>query len=60
MAKMTKEIMAAKLAAMEALKELPKKGWLERAIEEKNQKNTKKSELPIRLEKAEYKNAFWG
>lgn len=57
MAKVTKEEIAAKVAAMEALKQPEKKGWLTELITKKEQP---KKEIPIRLEKAGYRNTFWG
>lgn len=57
MAKVTKEEIAAKVAAMEALKQPEKKGWLQELIIKKEQP---KKEIPIRLEKAGYRNTFWG
>lgn len=56
MAKVTKEEMAAKIAAMEALKQPEKKGWLLELISKKEPKK----EIPVRLRDAGYKNTFWG
>lgn len=60
MAKVTKEEIAAKVAAMEALKQPEKKGWLTELINKKESKTNPKKEIPIRLEKAGYRNTFWG